>query len=477
MKPVLNMKLVVPVLVVGLALAFSPILNAQDWDRDHHDQDHDQDHHTNTPLALIGVIGIPGNPISSTDIAWVDQATERLYFTDRGNGPADTCPLLTSAGVTTHGAVDVVDAENDLYIGRITTGTVGGIAVCFQGAASSANRNLSGPNGVVNGPNLTVWAGDGDNTLKVADVNPTSPTYLKIIDSIPLSGLTAGVSSCVPATCQRADELAYDPEDHIIMVATDAPTAIPPYSTFVNADTHKVIGQINYSVQGLGTGGGLEQPLWIPKLGRFFQTLPTTSTGFGKIAIVDPRGPNPHVTGTIDLAPFKCSGTGEALGDDDHVVVSCGSFPLVIDLRGSEIGPGITQVGGGDEVNYNPGDGTFIVSSNCNLPLPNCPASGSPATTPIVLGVIDAESGRWLQNTPLPDGLQPGAIRAGNLAAFGENNHVFVIVHPPTAAVPPPADPTICASFGWVNTGCVAVFTHTGEEQGEKRHDDSDDRH
>jgi hypothetical protein len=37
----------------------------------------------------------------------------------------------------------------------------------------------------------------------------------------------------------------------------------------VNADTHKVIGQINYSAQGLGTGGGLEQPLWIPKLDRF----------------------------------------------------------------------------------------------------------------------------------------------------------------------------------------------------------------
>ncbi len=453
MKPVLNMKLVVPVLVVGLALAFSPILSAQDWDRDHHDQDK----HTNTPLALIGVIGIPGNPISSTDIAWVDQATERLYFTDRGNGPTDTCPLI--AGATTHGAVDVVDAENDLYIGRITTGKVGGGSVCFAGA-NSANRNLGGPNGVVNGPNLTVWAGDGDNTLKVADVNPKNSltTYLQIIDSIALSNRTA-VSMC-GAKCFRADELAYDPEDHIVMVATDAPTGTgcspspalvcPPYASFVNADSHALIGQINFAAQGLLGGGGLEQPLWIPALHRFFQTLPAVDS----IAIVDPRAPNPHVTGTIDLSKFECSPTGEALGDDDHVVVSCGSFPLVIDLRGSQIGPGVTQVGGGDEVKSNPGDGTFIVSSNID----------GVSTNPIVLGVIDADSGRWLQNLPLPNGLQPGSIRAGNLAAFGENNHVFVIVHPPTAAVPPPADPTVCASFGWVNTGCVAVFTHTGEE-------------
>ena len=152
-------------------------------------------------------------------------------------------------------------------------------------------------------------------------------------------------------------------------------------------------------------------------------------------------------------------------------MVSCGSFPLVIDLHGAEIGPGITQVGGGDEVNFNPGDGNFVSSNILSRRSQRSPA------TPVVLGVIDSESGRWLQNTPLPNGVQPGAIRAGNLAAFGENNHVFVIVHPPTATVPPPADPTVCASFGWVNTGCVAVFTHTGEEQDEKRHDDSDDRH
>jgi hypothetical protein len=461
MNSALKAKVVVP-LLLGLAIAFSPILGAQDWDRNHRDRDdhHDRDNRhepdNDSPLTLIGVIGIPGNPISSTDIASVDQATERLFFTDRGNGPAysGTPP----AGFTLHGAVDVVDAENDLFIGRITTGKVGGSAVFFAGA-NSANRNLGGPNGVVSGASLTIWAGDGDDTLKVADVNPNSATYLQLIDSIPLANRSA-VSMC-GATCQRADELAYDPEDHIVMVATDAPVSIPPYASFVNADTHALIGQINFAAQGLGTGGGLEQPLWVPALHRFFQTLPTTSTGFGKIAIVDPRGPNPHVTGVIDLAPFKCSGTGEALGDDGHVLVSCGSFPLVIDLHGAQIGPGVTQVGGGDEVNFNPGDGNFVVSSNI----------GGNSANPVVLGVIDSDSGRWLQNTPLPNGVQPGAVRAGNLAAFGENSHVFVIVHP---ATPPATD--VCANVGFVGTGCVAVFGHTNEEANENRGGDRDDR-
>ena len=38
-----------------------------------------------TPIRLIGVIPIPGNPLVTSDIIWVDQATRRLYVTDRSN--------------------------------------------------------------------------------------------------------------------------------------------------------------------------------------------------------------------------------------------------------------------------------------------------------------------------------------------------------------------------------------------------------
>src|SRR5579864_7240961 len=129
MNSISKLKLIVP-LLVAFAIALTPVVGAQDWDRDGDNQ-----------LVLIGVIGIPGNPISSTDIVWVDQATERLYFTDRGNGPTDTCPL--TEGAKTHGAVDVIDAENDLFIGRITIGTINKSPVCFAGA-NSVDRNLGG---------------------------------------------------------------------------------------------------------------------------------------------------------------------------------------------------------------------------------------------------------------------------------------------------------------------------------------------
>src|SRR5271155_4778786 len=53
------------------------------------------------PVKLIGGIFLPGNPLRF-DISWVDQARGRYYLGEAGNA-----------------AVDVVDAENDLFLGRI----------------------------------------------------------------------------------------------------------------------------------------------------------------------------------------------------------------------------------------------------------------------------------------------------------------------------------------------------------------------
>src|SRR5262245_3236358 len=52
-------------------------------------------------MKLLGGILVPGNPLR-WDIAWVDQSTARLYLGEAGNA-----------------AVDIFDAENNLYLGRI----------------------------------------------------------------------------------------------------------------------------------------------------------------------------------------------------------------------------------------------------------------------------------------------------------------------------------------------------------------------
>jgi hypothetical protein len=441
--------------LVGLILMLTFTLTARsganrggDRDRDDRDRDHDRNA-SNAPLKFLGIIAVPGSPISSTDIAVVDQATERLYIADRRNGP--------TVGSVTFGSVEIIDAENDLFVGRVTSNTSG--TLHFAGVTSPTTHE--GPNGIVATADKKVWAADGDSTVKVADVDPSSPTYLQIIASISTAGQTS-VSGCTggtAGTCNRADEIAYDPADNIIMVANDEPNLIPPFVTFIDANfPYTVLGQMNFAAQGLANGNGLEQPLWDPGLHRFLQTLPKTNPDVtGAIAVVNPI--KRTVDRVISLKSFGCSPSGEALGSSQHVVVSCGAFPLVVDvLTGNEVGPGINQVGGGDEVNYNPGDNRFIVSSN---------VEGN-STYPTVLGVINAETGDWLQNLPpatLPSGMTPGSGglatsgRAGNLAAFEENNHVFVIVHP---AASPATD--ICGTFGGVDYGCVAVFGPTGED-------------
>src|SRR5262249_7528626 len=47
--------------------------------------DNDRDNNRNAPVSLLTVIQVPGNPVTSADIAWVDPGTERYYFADRSN--------------------------------------------------------------------------------------------------------------------------------------------------------------------------------------------------------------------------------------------------------------------------------------------------------------------------------------------------------------------------------------------------------
>ena len=260
-------------LLFGLALVLTLTISARPGERDRDDRDRDRqecrdvEHNTKTPLEAIGVIGIPGNPLASTDIAWVDPGTERLYFADRSNK-----------------GVDVIDAENDTYIGRVPG---------FAGTGPGA-PNGSGPGGVVVAPNKKLWAGDGNTMIEVADVDPASPNYLKIIKSIDLA-----MPACRPH-CNRADEVGYDPKDHKTLAAIDQPNSaanaavpIAPYAALVNANTY---GVQFVTIPNITAGGGLEQPLWDGELGVFFLTVPNVNDpvsgkplGRGEIAVINPE--------------------------------------------------------------------------------------------------------------------------------------------------------------------------------------------
>jgi hypothetical protein len=386
-------------LLFGLALVLTLTISARPDGRDRDDRDRDQqecrdvEHIAKTPLEAVGIISIPGSPVLSTDIAWVDPGTERLYFADRSNK-----------------GVDVIDAENDTFVGRVP-GFAGNVGV----------TNGSGPGGVLVTPSRKLWAGDGNTKVEVADVDPTSPNYLKIIQSIDLA-----TPACSPH-CNRADEVGYDPNDHKVMAAVDQPLSpdgkknVAPYAALIDAKTY---GVQYVAIPNITTDGGLEQPLWDGELGVFFLTVPSVgnpASGNGEIALISPK------TGVVvdAYSTVGCGPSGEVLAPFQRLVVECGGNLLILNAHTGRI---ITTVTGvpADELWFNPGDD--LVYS----------ASGG------TLYVVDPHAGAVVQKLSDPGGR--------NEAAFAENNHVFTPVRAATGDQ--------CSKFGFVGTGCVAVFAH-----------------
>src|SRR5579859_576118 len=106
-------------------------------------------------LRQIGTISIPGEKLTSWDISFVDQASQRYFLADQSNR-----------------AVDIFDTKENRYVGRVG-GFIG--AVIENG---KPNHDKSGPDGVLAFDDQ-VWAGDGDSTLKIIDLKA-----MKITDTI-----------------------------------------------------------------------------------------------------------------------------------------------------------------------------------------------------------------------------------------------------------------------------------------------------
>jgi hypothetical protein len=104
-------------LVVALTLALPLTVSARDLGRGGR----------RGSIRLVGVVPVPNHPIISADIGWVDPRTERAYITDRSNF-----------------GVDILDAENNLYLARVT-----GMAGPLPSGGGTSTTNGGGPNGVL----------------------------------------------------------------------------------------------------------------------------------------------------------------------------------------------------------------------------------------------------------------------------------------------------------------------------------------
>lgn len=365
------------------------------------------------PVRQIATVSFPKpykNP-TSDDIGWVDPQTQTYYLADRTNN-----------------AVDAVNARTNSFEAAIGAGTFAGegsAATPAQTAACGAHA-VSGPDGVLTlrvGRVNQLWAGDGvtakstTSSVKVFDL--TTPSSARPATSISTNG-----------TC-RADELAYDPVDRVVMIANDADT--PPYVSFISVNPDPSRDRVLGTIKLPRAIDGIEQPAWDPVGDRFYLSVPQVPTGngswLGEVEMISPRtraivksyrAPRCSPAG-LAIDPSKqqmlvgCSGDAIA-GDTVHGVDyrPNPAVTYIMSARTGRVVRAIHQVGGSDEVWFDRFSDRYYLGASAMTS--NGRSSGYPTG---VLGVISANTGRWLGNFPT-------SADAHSVAADPHSGHVFV---------------------------------------------------
>ncbi|HEY3909401.1 MAG TPA: hypothetical protein VGM07_05865 [Stellaceae bacterium] len=369
----------------------------------------------------------------SFDISFVDQKTQTGYVADRSNL-----------------AIDVFNAKTDKFIKQISA------KPAFAGA-SAVSSELSGPNGVLTANSCIIATDAGDRVV-----------------SFTLGG--SQVSSVRIANVPgRADELAFDPRDSLLLIITPVPngSANPPspYGTLVKvgAGCKLTVGK---NIGLPFATNGAEQPQWDPNTGRFFLSIPNVSATDptkGALVRINP------LSAAIDAvyAVSSCAPAGLALNPSNNTLLlgcsvtfdtaggpwsgtdtnTAAPLQLIYGTNGflQAVVPG---PGSSDEVWYNSGDDHFYTGSSSSPFAPSVIVAKATSVSQgaAVLGVVDGTSQRLDQlvptfNVPAVTGKHPSGS-SHSVAANSNNNQVFV---------PLPAN----NAYPGCLTGCVAVYAHS----------------
>ena len=290
-------------------------------------------------IKQLATIELPGKPLNSFDLGYVDQVSHRYYLADRTNA-----------------AIDIFDTNANKYIGRIS------------GLTGDRPKDTGGPNSLVIVGGLA-FLSDGDSAVKIADLETK-----KIIAVVSTGGK------------KQADESAYDDKDHILATTNGADK--PEFVTFISTDKpYKVLSKLVLE----HATDGIEQPVYDSAAGAFYIAIPEVdkSKTLGAVVVVDPKTFGVVKTMTIQ----NCAPHGMALGADGKLVAGCHSAqqPLaaaILNLKTGEF-TRIPGVAASDQVAYNSAAGQYYVTGN-HMP-------GGP-----VFGVIDAKTDKWLGNIGVP---------------------------------------------------------------------------
>jgi hypothetical protein len=385
---------------------------------------------TTTETKCLTAIAIPGNPIRSFDISWVDPDRGEYYLADRSNS-----------------GVDIIDTWRNKF-----NKTIGGfVGIKLNGAGTAVDNNHSGPDGVVS-HGKWLYAGDGDSTLKVIDLGTGT-----IVASLSTGGTT------------RVDEMALTTDGKMLLVANNAED--PPFATLFTAngddesDSVTLVTKITAdpSVIPAGFGLSIEQPAWDESTQRFIVSVPTIAdnptgcnygqlsgpvTCSGAILVIDPTNLVSPIEKTVSL--IHCGPNGATIGPHDNVMVGCtpGNQPgdnetTIINAKTFKY-VDVGELTGSDEVWYDAGSGRYYTAS---FAMPG----GA------VLGVVDGETNFLLETIPQ-------SSRSHSVAADRRRHKIYVPQVAPFSVVGiggdgnATTDGVVGAGICGTKNGCIAVY-------------------
>jgi len=303
-------------------------------------------------IAKIAIPNITSTSNFSFDLGTVDAAKGLYYFTDRNNA-----------------SVDVIDTRTNSLVRQVK-----GFAGCNTGpTCAGANNDKSGPNGIDVIPGTPfLFVGDV-NAVRVVDTNSwTIVNTIKIGDS---SGL-------------RADEGCYDPDHNIYMISSPGET--PPFATFIDVTTQKIIATVVFTDPGTGLGGppsaGLEACQYDHATASFFVNNDGSSANpHGELDVIPASAilvgtPAAPVVLTLPAeAPGNgfhyypegnCDPTGLALGPGTDIAISCRegtpNAPLLVLFMNRTTGAIIAtaNLGGGDQIVYDAASNRYYYAAS-----------------------------------------------------------------------------------------------------------------
>ena len=426
---------------------------------------------TNTQTRCLTAVQIPGNPLRSFDISWVNPDRAEYYLGDRSNA-----------------GIDVIDTRH-LTFKR----TIGGFVGVKLNSKGAVDNNHSGPDGVVS-HGRWLYAGDGDSTLKVIDLDAPNASAIK--QTLSTGGTT------------RVDEMALTSDGELLIAANNAED--PPFATLFNANGDRSFSSVSEilrisgdpAIIPAGAGLSMEQPTWDPKTRRFYVSVPIIAdnppgcnygqlsgdiTCDGGLAVIDPGHPTPVIgpfnpaknTGIVPL--HACGPNGATVGVHDNLLLGCtpannpfNVTTLVINAKTKNFA-NIGNITGSDEVWFNAGDNRYYTGSNRNCTIAGVRCDQAKQQT-AVLGVIDGTS-VLIETIPQGSG-------SHSVAADSKRNLIFVPQVAPVAVVGGGGDTTgptknglggvgagICGS----NNGCIGVYVHDVDRDRDDRDRDRDD--